>query len=421
MLPARALQPKHLPHAGSALDYALSRCQTRPMRGTLRKRGTTWTLQYSVADTRPGREGKRRHVTRGGFRTKKDAAAALAEALATVDEREHVEPSRELVNDYLTAWAGSLSGRKPATVKHHQRMVAYYLVPELGGIRLRDLSPTDISRAYARLRERGLAEGTVHHAHVTLNRALSDAVEEGLLARSPMARLPKRLRPTQGRRKEMSVWSADEVQRFLTAAEGDRLYALFRLVLATGMRRAEVCGLRWADVDLDAGPLSVRRGRVAVDYEVAEGEPKSNRARTVGLGPATVAALRAHRRRQLEERMAWGEAWTDSGLVFTAEDGTGLHPQSLRAVLRRLATAAGVPVVAFHNLRHCAATHALANGVPVKVVSDMLGHASTSITEDVYAHVLPHQQDSAAAVADSFLGGSAVNPLSSSAAGEGPK
>ena len=177
--------------------------------------------------------------------------------------------------------------------------------------------------------------------------------------------------------------------RFLDGAQGDRLYGVFRLVLATGLRRSEAAGLRWEDFDLDAGRLSVRRGRVSVGYAVEEGTPKANRARTIGLGPETVSALRAHRKRQLEERMAWGEAWVDTGLVFTREDGSPLHPQTLRWHLRRLAKEAGVPVIRFHDLRHCAATHALANGVPVKVVSEMLGHASTGITEDVYAHVLP--------------------------------
>jgi integrase len=118
--------------------------------------------------------------------------------------------------------------------------------------------------------------------------------------------------------------------------------------------------------------------------------------------------------------MAWGEAWVDSGLVFTREDGTPLHPQTLRWHLRRLAKVAGVPVIRFHDLRHCAATHALANGVPVKVVSEMLGHASTGITEDVYAHVLPHMQDSAAAVMDAVLGHRADNLLTATEAGTRP-
>ncbi|MBW3575107.1 MAG: site-specific integrase, partial [Actinobacteria bacterium] len=209
----------------------------------------------------------------------------------------------------------------------------------------------------------------------------------------------------------MQVWSADEMGRFLDHAEGDRLYGLFRLVLATGLRRSEAAGLRWEDVDLEAGRLSVRRGRVSVGYAVEEGTPKANRARTIGLGPETVSALRAHRRRQLEERLAWGEAWIDSGLLFTREDGNPLHPQTLRWHLRRLAKEAGVPVIRFHDLRHASATHALANGVPVKVVSEMLGHASTGITEDVYAHVLPHMQASAAVVMDAVLGNRADRTL----------
>lgn len=124
-----------------------------------------------------------------------------------------------------------------------------------------------------------------------------------------------------------------------------------------------------------------------------------------------MAVLRAHRKRQLEERMSWGAAWVDSGLVFTREDGSPLHPQTLRWHLQRLAKAAGVPVIRFHDLRHIAATRALENGVPTKVLSEMLGHSSTGITENIYQHVLPHMQDSAAAVMDAVLGRRADNLL----------
>jgi integrase len=404
------------------------------MRGTLRKRGTTWTYQYDVPDRRPGREGKRRQITKGGFRTKKDAATALAEALATIDETAHVEPAKVTLREYVEGtWLPSLSARrtrtgapmKPATVRHYERMARYYILPDLGGVRLRDLSTTDVQRLYTALRER-VSESTTHHVHVALGKLLSDAVEDGLLARNPVQRLKKDRRPTTGKRAEMQVWSEAQVHAFLAAAEGDRLYALWRLALATGMRRGELLGLRWEDVDLDAGRLAVRRNLVAVDYDAVEGEPKSGRPRTVALGPDTVAVLRAHERRQRatvvpaeeapSERMMWGEAWIDTGLVFTREDGTALHPQSLRHQLARLAKAAGVPVIRVHDLRHTAATHLLARGVPVKVVQEMLGHASATITQDLYGHVLPHMQDSAAAVADSFLAGSAVNPLSSRSA-----
>ncbi len=379
------------------------------MKGTIRKRGETWTYQFMVPDSR--RAGGRRTVSKGGFRLRREAEAALAEALAGFDETGHVEPTRMTLAQYVEGqWLPSLR-LKPATVQGYRDQMRYYVLPHLGHVRLRDLTGGDVTRLYAELRANGrrkgpggLSESSLSKAHVALSKCLGDAVEEGLLARSPMLKLPKRVRPSQERREEMRVWSSEEIGRFLDHAAGDRLYALFRLTLATGLRRSEVAGLRWEDVDLDAGRLSVRRGRVSVGYVVEEGTPKANRARTVGLGADTVSTLRGHRRRQLEERMAWGEAWTDSGLVFTREDGTPLHPQTLRWHLRRLARQAGVPEIRFHDLRHCAATHALANGVPVKVVSEMLGHSSTGITEDVYAHVLPHQQDSAAAVMDTLLG-----------------
>ena len=386
------------------------------MKGTIRKRGESWTWQFMVPD--PRREGGRRTVSKGGYRLRREAEAALAETLAGYDDSAHVEPSKLTLRAYVEGqWLPSLR-LKPATVQCYRDQMNYYVLPAIGGVRLRDLSAGDVVRLYAQLRadgrrkgSGGLSESSLTKAHVALSKALGDAVEEGLLARSPMARLPKRVRPSQERTEEMQVWSAEEMGSFLDHAQGDRLYGVFRLVLATGLRRSEAAGLRWEDVDLDAGRLSVRRGRVSVGYVVEEGTPKANRARTIGLGAETVSVLRAHRRRQLEERMAWGEAWVDTGLVFTREDGSALHPQTLRWHLRRLAKEAGVPVIRFHDLRHCAATHALAGGVPVKVVSEMLGHASTGITEDVYAHVLPHMQDSAAAVMDAVLGNRADNLL----------
>ncbi len=259
--------------------------------------------------------------------------------------------------------------------------MAYYVPPHLGGLRLRDLTAGDVVRLYAELRANGrrrgpggLSESSLTKAHVALTKALGDAVERAYwpappwpACRSGFGRprsAPRRCRCGAPRR-----WGA-----FSTTLRGTVSTACSRLVLATGLRRPETAGLRSEDVDLDAGRLAVRRGRVSVGYAVEEGTPKANRARTIGLGPETVSALRAHRRRQLEERMAWGEAWIDSGLVFTGEDGTALHPQTLRWHLRRLAKEAGMPVIRFHDLRHCAATHALAGGVPVKVVSQMLGH-----------------------------------------------
>lgn len=141
----------------------------------------------------------------------------------------------------------------------------------------------------------------------------------------------------------------------------------------------------------------VRQNRVSVDHAVHTGTPKSSKARTVDLDPATVAMLRSWRRRQLQERLAWSEAWADSGHVFTREDGTALHPTTIGWHLRRLIKVAGVPSIRLHDLRHTHATLGLAAGVPAKVMQERLGHASVQITLDLYSHVIPGMGADAAA------------------------
>lgn len=382
------------------------------MKGTIRRRGDTWTYQFMVPDAR--RTGGRRTVSKGGFRLRREAEAALAEALSGFDDHAHVEPTKLTLGQYLSdEWLPSLRN-KPSTVQGYSDQVRFYVEPHLGHVRLRDLSGGDIVRLYATLRESGrrrgsggLSESSMVKVHITLSKALNDAVESGLIARSPMTRLPKRVRPASARTEKRPRWSSEEVSRFLAHVEGDRLAALYRLVLATGLRRSEVAGLRWEALDLDAGVLSVSSARVSVNYGVREGAPKSNRSRTISLGSETIVAMRAHRRRQLEERMAWGEAWTDSGYVFVTEDGQALHPQRLPILLRRHALAAGVPPIPFHSLRHTCASHLLRRGVPVWDVSRMFGHASIAITIDTYNDDVDGATKAVAAAADAWLGGSA--------------
>ncbi|HEV2070564.1 MAG TPA: tyrosine-type recombinase/integrase [Acidimicrobiales bacterium] len=372
------------------------------MRGTLRKRGDTWSYQLKHQDaTRPS---GRRYESKGGFRTKKEATEALNQALAAHDPANPIEPSRQSFAAYVnTEWLPGLHGVKPSTRSNYRLLLDAYILPSLGSVALRDVTARHLEGLYTRLRndgrtrgQGGLSESSVHKVHVAISKILGDAAESGLIRSNPATKVTRRIKPKAGSSPEMKVWTREELGRFLASIEGNRLQPLLGFAVATFLRRGEICGLRWEDVDLDRGTLAVRRARVACAGHIEEGVPKSGRARTVSLDPGTVAALRRWRSIQLQERLAWGDAWTDSGYLFTREDGHPLNPQTLAGEYRRLVRQSGVPVIRFHDLRHTGATLALADGVPVKVVSERLGHASIQITYDVYAHVIPGMQQEAA-------------------------
>lgn len=185
------------------------------------------------------------------------------------------------------------------------------------------------------------------------------------------------------------VWTAIDLGAFLDYATRHRLGPIYETIAGTGMRRGEVCGLHWTDVDLDAAELHVGTERVQVGWEVEQLTPKSEAGwRTITLDAGLVKLLRAWRKQQLEDRLAWGEDWIENGLVFTRENGAPLHPDTVTDTFERLAFAAGLPPVNLHALRHGWATYALAGGVDIRVVQDRLGHSTSQLTRDTYTSVV---------------------------------
>jgi integrase len=404
------------------------------MRGGTRKRGTTWTWHLGVLDPATGRW---RQLTKGGFRTKREAQAALNEAKAALRAGTFVESSRLTLGAFLIEqWLPTARAVvRPTTWTTYRIYAEAQVVPALGHIPLQALTAAHLNRLYSDLAHHGRRDGrgglkpkSVRHVHVLLHKALSDAVRWGLVARN----VADAADPPRVPRQERGAWSAEELRAFLAATSEDRLAAMWLLFATTGMRRGELLGLPWRAVNLEASPgrLAVVQTVVVIDQRpvvVAEAKTATSH-RQIALDPFTVAALKAHRVRQLGERLAWGPAWVDTGLVFTHEDGQVLHPEHVTKRFARLVRDTGLPPITLHGVRHSYATAALAAGEPLKVVSERLGHASTSITANLYQHVLPSMDERTAnAVANLILGGrkeddeSAVNPLSTGPSVHEPK
>lgn len=367
------------------------------MRGSIIKRGKTYSYALTVGVDAAGR---RRQKWVGGFRTKKEAESALAEALGRVQSGSYCDAGRQTLREYLEAWIdGAAPSLAQSTASDYRRIIKQNIVPRLGAVRLGALTPAQISKFNNDLLAGGgrngkpLAPRTVIYAHSVLGRALQDAVRWGLIARNPSRSVTRPKAP----RTEMSVWSAEQARQFLRYVADDRLHALWLLLLTTGLRRGEVAGLRWGDLDLEAKTLSVQRTRVTVDYTVVENEPKTAKSRRrIALDRDTADALRSHLARQRVEALGLVGTWTHSGYVFTDEIGAAFHPQAITDRFQRLAAEAGLSVMRLHDLRHTSATLALLAGIHPKVVQERLGHSSIMITMDTYSHVVQGMQEEAA-------------------------
>ncbi|MGH3669739.1 MAG: tyrosine-type recombinase/integrase, partial [Pseudonocardiaceae bacterium] len=254
---------------------------------------------------------------------------------------------------------------------------------------------------------------TLAHIRTTLRGALNSAIRQGLIRHNPACQveLPSRRRAhalvwTPGRvadwhatgiRPPVAVWTAAQLAAFLDSVRQDRLYALWWLAALRGLRRGELAGLRWADLDLDHRQLVILRARTTAGYQVFEGPPKSAAStRTIALDRHTVAALREHAHHQRQERHTAAGRWHNTGYVFTNRHGNPLHPGFLTHRLTALVAAAGLPPIRLHDLRHGAATLAHLAGTDLKTICDQLGHSSIVLTADIYTSVLPAAQHKAA-------------------------
>jgi integrase len=335
--------------------------------------------------------------------TRQEAARKLNALLQARHDGTPITRDTTTVATFLTDWLEATQTTvRPRSYQRYEEYVRLHITPNIGRIRLTRLTPQHVQRLYAQQLAAGASPQSVLHLHRVLHRALSRAVKWGLVARN----VTEQVDPPRVARKEMRTLSPDETRRFLSAARGDRLEALYVLAVTAGLRQGELLGLRWRDVDLDQ-----RTVRVVGSLQNIPGqgltivEPKTVRSRRqVVISETAADALRRHRVAQAEERLALGEAWEDHDLVFANALGKPINPSNLLIrSYRKLLERAGLPKLRFHDLRHTAATLLLGAGIHPKVVSEMLGHSNIAITLDLYSHVTPTMQHHAADALDELL------------------
>ncbi len=367
--------------------------------------------------------GRRARVRRGGYSSLGQAEQARQAFLALPDP---VAAGRAwTVQRWLEHWLTRVSEHiRPSTLRSYREHVRHYLIPHLGHIRLASLRTTHVQATFriissGRTRSgRLIAPSTLQRIRATLRSAMSDAIRQGLISVNPATgvRLPRpyRVRPVvwsptreaawrhTGTRPAVAVWTRQHLATFLAFVKDDPLFPLWWLVALTGLRRGELAALRWSDLDLDTGTLTVREQVVVVDGQDLVGPPKSaSSQRTIALDKVTVRLLR-HLWLRHARALAEGGRNRD-GYVFVDANGHRLRPDYLTRRLAALIAEAGLPPVRLHDLRHGAASLALAAGVDLKVVQEMLGHSSIITTADIYTSVLSEAAHAAAQASATFV------------------
>jgi integrase len=361
-----------------------------------RRKDGRWVGQYTVYTA----TGPKYRYLYG--KTRAVVAEKLTKAMADRNGGLIFDAGNLTVGEYLDSWlSDSVRGTvRPSTFERHEGIIRLHIKPSLGRVGLKKLTPAHVRGLHREKLDAGLAPATVRKIHSTLHKALSQAVSDGIVPRN--AADVKAPRPTP---EEMQPLSEAEARAFLDTARGDRFEPLYMLAISTGLRRGELLGLRWKDVDLERGTLRVGRALVREAGRHVLGETKTRRGRRqINLTPRAVSTLKAHCKKQLEEKIKLTGLHRDHGLIFATRVGTPINPENLvNRSFKPLLERASLPEIRFHDLRHTCATLLLSKNVNPKIVSEMLGHATIAITLDTYSHVLPTMQESAARAMEDAL------------------
>ncbi|WP_165423249.1 tyrosine-type recombinase/integrase [Ktedonosporobacter rubrisoli] len=344
-------------------------------------------------------ENGKRRVVYG--KTRAEAKNKLIEALQEQQKGMLVVSGPLTVAQFLTDWLENTHKRliRPRTYERYREAIYLHLIPVLGQHQLQKLTVQHIQAFYAKKEEEGLAPATIVYYHSVLHNALNTGIKRGLISRN-VCNLAD---PPRKEHYEIQPLSIVQAQKFLSAIENHKWKALYALAIATGLRRGEILGLKWQDVNFKNGTLQVQRilSRVPTQtpkrvHVYVEAEPKTKRSRrNIVIAPFALEALDQHRMQQAEIRSKAGETWKDHDYVFCTMKGTHLNPNHVVEELKKILLRAELPNIRFHDLRHSAATFLFVAGVHPKIVQEFLGHTQISTTMDIYSHMLPGMQEDA--------------------------
>lgn len=373
------------------------------MKGSLEKRegkrGVTWYGRYAFVDPVTGqRVHKRVHD-----RNKKVCEQKLRDAITETESGGPIIDETKTVADLFNRWLPTLANGtsvRLTTWRRYNDLYRLHIAPEIGHVRLSQLRPVHLDDLYARKSET-LSPTTVQHIHGVIHGALRQAMRWEMVNRNvaDLASKPKR------RKVEFDTWSPDEIGKLLNAAERSDTLAILTISLTCGLRRGEILGMMWKDIDLDRGTVSIQRSLSrGHDNQMVLSEPKSAAGRrSIQLTQTSIAALRRHRVQQNTERLAMGNTWQDLGFVFTNETGGPMRIKTLMTRYEQTIVAAGVKRIRFHDMRHTCATLMLSENVHPKIAQDRLGHSSVAMTLDRYSHITATMQQEAADLLDSII------------------
>ncbi len=364
------------------------------MNGSIENRGkNTWRLMIELGRDPSGKRLRKSYTVKG---TKSEAQKKLRELLSYLDKGVPIDSSKATVHEFLDQWLRDYAQPNTciSTFEGYTWYIKKYIVPYLGSVNLSALTPQHVQGLHAEMIQRkGLSARTALHAHRILSQSLSHAVKWGLLVRNVCDAVDS---PRPGR-KEMNVLDAHDIQRLLEGIADSPYRHVFFIAVYTGLRRGEILGLRWSDIDLKMNNLSVNRTVSRVKGKgIIISDPKTPFSRRcVALPFEANKLLSSLKSKQTEQAESLGIGWIESAYVFPDSDGMPLSPDTASHAFARTVKRLGLPQVRFHDLRHTHATIMLKQGVHPKIVSERLGHASVNITLDIYSHVLPNMQESA--------------------------